>query len=279
MMNVQIKAGLVFITVLIAGCSTESETATTGKIPADTKRPQTSVVDKIPADTKRSQDVKHCENIEQILKPIVASMVAQKIPYSQDPANEWRDCSGNFLRLSSYVATQCPGVELVAPPGITDYAKGGDNKAPGEARSRTTRGIAKWYDGKGVFTPIYYDDTDLDQAPAALVANRNKIKPGTVLWFSRKKPVKADGKISLYKEAGGMINHMATVVKITKDDRGNVTGWDMYHGQNPKKGSGVTSHWWDWPAKYTSRGQQYPPGGFWSQRIVGIAESLIPHAQ
>ena len=74
-----------------------------------------------------------------------------------------------------------------------------------------------------------------------------------------------------------MINHMATVVRITKEDSGNVTGWDMYHGQNPKKGSGMTSHRWHWPATYTSNCQKYPPGGYWDQRIVGITENLIPH--
>ena len=96
-----------------------------------------------------------------------------------------------------------------------------------------------------VFTPIFYDNTALDQAPAAIVTYRNKTKPGTVLWFSHKMPVKANGKINLYKEPGGMINHTATVVRAIKDDKGNVKGWVMYHGHNPKKGSGVTIHWWD----------------------------------
>jgi len=261
-MNVQTKAGIVMIAVILAACSTAPVTVPVGKQPVQAKIPQ---------------DVKQCQNIEKVLQSIVVSMVAQKIPYSQNPSNEWRDCSGNFLRLSSYVADQCRDVQLVAPSGITDYTKGGRNKAPGGEQARTTRGIAKWYDDKDVFTPIFYDNTAIDQAPVTLVEIRNKIKPGTVLWFSREKPLKANGKINLYKENGGMINHMATVVRITKDDRGNVTGWDMYHGQNQEKGSGVTSHWWDWPAMYTSNGKKYPPGGYWSQRIVGITENLIPH--
>lgn len=54
-----------------------------------------------PVAAKLPPEAKHCEHIESILKPIVASMVQQAIPYPQDSANEWRDCSGNFLRLTA----------------------------------------------------------------------------------------------------------------------------------------------------------------------------------
>ncbi len=121
-MNIQTKAGLVLIAVLMAACSTAPVTVPVGKPPEQAKIPQ---------------DMKQCQNIEMVLQPIVVSMVAQKIPYSQSPSNEWRDCSGNFLRLSSYVANQCPGVQLVAPPGVTAYTKGGRNKAPGGEQARS----------------------------------------------------------------------------------------------------------------------------------------------
>ncbi|MEM7256221.1 MAG: hypothetical protein AAF404_02410, partial [Pseudomonadota bacterium] len=138
-------------------------------------------------------------------------MANQKIIYAQSPSNEWRDCSGNFLRLSSRIATVCPGVELAAPPGITRYVHGGNNKRPGMAQARTTRGLAHWYDKKGMFTPVYYDNTPIEQAPLALKEIRNRIKPGSVLWFAHRKPQSKDGKTSLYDEASGMINHMGTV--------------------------------------------------------------------
>ena len=215
-----------------------------------------------------------CHDINKVLQPVVTSMVEQRIPYTQSPADEWRDCSGNFLRISSYLAGQCPALDFAAPSGINDYRLGGNNKAPGPSEARTTRGIAAWYDERGMFTPVFYDETEIDEAPQSLSSLRNRIKPGTVLWFSLWKPVAADGKARLFEESGGMITHMGTVVSVTKDPRGNVSGWEMYHGQNQRKGSGITSHWWDWPVKFTSGGKRYPPGGYWNQRIVGMAESI-----
>lgn len=210
------------------------------------------------------------------IMPAIEWMDSQTIKYTQNPSDEWRDCSGNFLRLSSRIASLCPSAELVAPPGITRYSPEGNNKRPGVEQARTTRGVAAWYNERGMFEPIFYDGVTLTEAPAALRVVRNRIQPGSVLWFSRKKPLEVNGSEGLYKEAGGAINHMGTVVTVVKDENGNVTEWTMYHGQNTKSNNGITRHWWDWPKKYTLSGKQYPPGGYWTQRIVGFSESLIP---
>lgn len=206
--------------------------------------------------------------------PAIEWMRQQKIIYTQQPSDEWRDCSGNFLRLSSRIASQCPGVHLAAPPGIKAYAAGGDNKRPGREEARTTRGLAKWYDEKGLFVPVYYDGVDPLDAPASLIGLRNKIRTGTVLWFSPGVPMSAGGKSGLYDERRGVINHMGTVVSVTRDQAGNVTGWDMYHGQNERAHNGVTSHYW----KRSGRSRPVPQGGYGSQRIVGFAEHIIPPA-
>jgi hypothetical protein len=199
-------------------------------------------------------------------------MAEQRIIYTQSPSDEWRDCSGNFLRLSSRIASICPGLQLAAPPGISPYMNGGNNKRPGLEEARSTRGLARWYDDKGMFIPIFYDGTDPLDAPASLVRLRNRITTGTVLWFSPAVPSAAAGKPALYAEQGGVINHMGTVVSVTRDEAGNVTGWDMYHGQNPRMHNGVTSHFW----ARSGRSRPVPQGGYGSQRIVGFAESIIP---
>lgn len=209
--------------------------------------------------------------------PSIEWMASQTIIYTQDPSDEWRDCSGNFLRLSSHISEICD-VDLVAPPGVSKYVDVGSYQTPGNEEARTTRGIAEWYDQKNAFVPIFYDGVDITEAPEALKAIREKIKPGAVLWFSQRKPLATDGKEGLYREVGGAIGHMGTVTSVERDANGRVTGWDMYHGQNSRKHNGITSHWWDWPEMYTSRGQEYPPGGYWNQRIVGFAESLVPDA-
>lgn len=224
-----------------------------------------------------------------LLQPIVNKMVAQKIPYSQDPADEWRDCSGNFLRLSSYVAGRCPNlaVSLAAPAGIKDYDPARTrNRAPGGARARTTRQLAQWYHAQNRFIPIYYDDArSISSAPADLRAVRAQVQPGTVLWFAKRAPKKPQPVSALFDpQSAGRIVHMATVTAVRRDARtGLVTGFEMYHGRNTRHPGMVTKqHHWDWPASYLklnnddpSDDRAYPPFGNWSQFLVGIAP-LVP---
>lgn len=202
----------------------------------------------------------------------IAWMDSQKIIYTQARPDEWRDCSGNFLRLSSRIAASCPGIEMAAPEGITRYKHGETNTPPGKPKARTTRGLAKWYDDQGLFEPVFYDEADTYAAPGNLVKFRNQIKPGTVFWFSPGAPKSSDGKSGLYAEVGGAINHMGTVASITKDSDGNVVGWTMYHGQNARKHNGITTHKWE---KSGNR-VPVPQGGYGSQRIVGYAPYIVP---
>jgi hypothetical protein len=206
--------------------------------------------------------------------PAIDWMNSQEIIYTKQSPDEWRDCSGNFLRLSSRIATMCPGLKMAAPAGISKYVHNSDNTPPGKPKARTTRGLAKWYDEKGLFSPVFYDGEDTFAAPMKLANFRNKIKPGTVFWFSLRIPKTRDGIDSLYKEDGGAIGHMGTVVNVTKDDNDKVTAWTMYHGQNIKKNNGITHHKWE---KSGNR-RPIPQGGYDIQRIVGFAPYLIPNA-
>lgn len=209
-------------------------------------------------------------DLEEIIRPIAASMMSQQIPYTQDPADEWRDCSGNFLRLSSYLAEACPELNgrLVATRGIRDFEPGADNAAePASAAARTTRGIAKWYSDNQTFVPIYYDPEMGDRM--ALAKHRDLIRPGAVLWFSRKKPAKSSGLQPLFAR---QINHMGTVVSVERDAAGKVVRYKMFHGRSKGKKARVTvHHYWQWPAMFTNGGKKYPPLGYWDQYLVGIA--------
>ena len=208
-----------------------------------------------------------------ILSPIASKMVAQKIPYSQQAAGEWRDCSGNFLRLSSYLAEACPELNgsLVATKGIADYKRGANNTATATAAARTTRGIAKWYSQNGRFTPVYYDRGNR----AAVASHRHLIRPGAVLWFSRTAPKRSAGLTPLFAR---QINHMGTVISVQRNQNGDVVGYSMYHGRRPGKRATITEkHYWDWPRAYTSRGQSYPPLGYWKQYLVGIGSIAPAH--
>jgi|GEM_PF-5621991 len=223
-------------------------------------------------------------SMADILMPITEKMHRQHIAYSQvKNPDQWRDCSGNFLRLSSYVAAACPGNtdHLAAPPGITDYVPGGTNAIPGRAKARDSRSLGKWYHEQGRFMPIFYDDVmgNTAAAPQDLITNRNRIKPGSVLWFARAQPTRADGLDGLWGRgtSGAHINHMATVRAVTRDEGGNVVGFEMYHGRREGKPGAVTkSHFWEWPDRYTNGGTtKYPPLGYWGQYLVGIG-TLLP---
>lgn len=263
--------------VFLVGC--QSTPQTVPDKPANTSNPG-------PVTPNRSDWVVECAGarvtLGLLLQPIVTKMVAQKIPYSQDPANEWRDCSGNFLRLSSYLAQRCPDQEghLVATQGVRDYRPLGSNRVRAKAAARTTRQIARWYDKQDRFTPIYYDDApSLGAAPADLRRIRDQVRPGTVLFFSKGRPLAEQGKKPLFTPGRSTaIVHMATVTKVQLDSQsGQVLGFEMYHGRNARHPGMVTkSHFWDWPDHLTQDGaKQYPPFGNWSQRLVGIA-TLLP---
>lgn len=220
-----------------------------------------------------------------MLTPVVETLVAQKIPYSRTPANEWRDCSGNFLRLSSAVAAVCPehATNLIAPAGVKPYASDANNAVPFDVPYRSSRSVARWYHDKGLFVPIYYDDAPaVTDVPAKLLEHRHLIRPGAVVWFSRGRPQSGEGIDALFEKtgSGSHINHMATVTDVSRDDDGNVISYKMFHGHGrADKGTpaSVTDRqFFVWPARLLANGtKSYPPLGYWSQRLVGVG-TLVP---
>lgn len=222
--------------------------------------------------------------VASVLQPIVSSLVAQKIPYGRSSPKEWRDCSGNFLRLSSYVAAACPehAEQLVAAPGVSEYVAGGSNTVALERKARSSRGIAQWYHEQGRFTPIYYDDAQrLGDTPADLRKYRHLIQPGTVLWYSRGRPLAAAGVDPLFTRSETGINHMGTVTAVERNDSGEVVRYHIYHGhgKDGTPASVTKAHYWKWPDTYLAGGtKSYPPFGYWKQRVVGIGTLVEPLA-
>lgn len=258
------RTTIIASTILVAACASRAPT-----LPAiEPDQPETPdpIVSQPTAESMLVCDI----------EPALEWMQSQNIIYTQSPSDEWRDCSGNFLRLSSRIASMCSNVSMAAPAGVSKYIPGGDNKRPGLAEARTTRGLARWYDDKGLFVPVYYDDQDTYAAPPVLAEFRNKIQTGTVFWFSKEVPRSEQGIEHLYREGSGtrgIIGHMGTVVDVTRDDdTGDVIGWTMYHGQNPRVHNELTTHKWE---KSGVR-RPIPQGGYDIQRIVGFAPHLVP---
>lgn len=224
-------------------------------------------------------------DLQNVLTPLVDSLVAQKIPYTRQPANEWRDCSGNFLRLSSALAEACPdqAPRLIAPPGVAPYVAGQDNAVPIDLPYRSSRSVAAWYHDQSRFTPIFYDDApQVTDVPSQLLKHRELLRPGAVVWFSRGRPQSAEGVDALFKKTGtgSHINHMAVVTEVMRDDDGNVVSYKMFHGHGrADKGtpSSVTNRqFFEWPERFLANGSKsYPPLGYWSQRLVGVG-TIVP---
>lgn len=212
-------------------------------------------------------------SMSDLLRAVTNGMVNQRIPYSAAP-EEWRDCSGNFLRLSSYVASICPGSEadLAAPAGVDDYEPASTNHVSLQPEARSTRELARWYHAQERFVPIWYDETEPSEAPASLDALRHLIKPGAVLWFSYGRPLQADGIDQLFSRGPTRthINHIGTVVQVERDLQGRVVSYAMFHGRNRDKLATITvDH------RYESDGR-VPPFGYGSQHLVGIGALLPP---
>ena len=199
--------------------------------------------------------------------------------------DEWRDCSGNFLRLSSYVARQCAGNDehLAAPAGAVEpYSPNRASNRPSVAASaRTSIDLGRWYYEQGRFTPIYYDEVaDSVEAPYYLGNNLHRIKPGAVLWFSKAWPTEADGLEGLWSRQVGKakanISHMATVVRVHRDSTtGALTSFEMYHGRRETRPGKITkNHIWVLPSESSLTNPKYPKLDYWGQYVVGIGELL-----
>ncbi|MEN0064834.1 MAG: hypothetical protein AAGA48_22000 [Myxococcota bacterium] len=227
--------------------------------------------------------------LSTLLQPILEDMAAIEIPYTQDKTggDQLRDCSGNFLRVSSEVANQCVDARpyLAAsegvvpwknPPGKQNVFQGTHQKWTADGKNyeaRDTRGTARWYDKQGLFTPLYHDNKQsLTNASSALEAFRNTIKPGMVLWYAKsgKYFTEKYGKEPLFTRGVG-IRHMGVVHSVQRDpESGDVVGYKLYHGRkdDPKApDNDITEHKWDaW------RGQ--PPFGNGPDPLVGWAPLL-----
>jgi hypothetical protein len=215
-------------------------------------------------------------SMAELLPGIADGMVRQRIPYGWTSPDEWRDCSGNFLRFSSYVASACPAGrdDLAAPPGIADYLRGGDNVAGLLPRARDSRELARWYFEHDRFVPIWYDQPQKGGLPPLLEDSRYLIKPGAVLWFSANRPYERGGIEQLFARnvRGTQIKHLGTVVSVEHDDDGQVVGYAMYHGRNPDRAGSVTD---GHSIHGTGDG---PPFGNGGEFLVGIG-TLLPLAE
>ncbi len=269
-------------TVAVGGGQPASGDAAAGPARGPVDVPAADATGPSPAGEDPTQYFTQCGDsvvsLADVVVPIIDDLVSQGntsgtgepgIPYTQDPANELRDCSGNFLRVSSAVAAKCPNHAdaLVIAAGVRPWTPGGDNAFTGTIRARDSRSTARWYHDKGLFTPIFCDG-DTATLSADMAADADKIRPGAVIWYAHTDEciTRADGLEKLL----GRIDHVGTVRSVARDESGTVVSYEVYHGRRTGMGSGVDTL----VRVYTGLTPGIPPYGNWKEPVVGIAPIL-----
>jgi len=219
-------------------------------------------------------------SLSSIVQPITERMSETEIPYTQSKAggDQLRDCSGNFLRVSSHVAGQCKDGApwLAASEGVVDWIPGGGSKNVFEGTyqewtdedgnnhaARSSRGVARWYAKNGLFTPLWTNDDSLERF-------RDQIKPGMVVWFGRdgQSYTERAGTEKMFTHRIGIV-HMGVVHSVQRDEAtGDVVSYKMYHGRRPDPkapDNGITDH-------------SYEPGGSWEVPFGNGRDPLVAWA-
>jgi hypothetical protein len=178
--------------------------------------------------------------LADLLPSIADSIARQHIPYSLSDPDEWRDCSGVFLRLSSYVAGVCPSerAHLAAPAGVSAYVAGASNVLGLRPAARSSRDLARWYQDEGRFVALEYPPGQ--SLRATLDRYRYLIKPGSVLWFARRPSGTEEPRRLFVKTEDAGIRHVGTVVATERDEDGRVVQYSMYHAGNTGRDATVT---------------------------------------
>jgi len=163
----------------------------------------------------------------------------KKITYNSEPLS---DCSGMFIRLLQSLEKECNQHTFLDPK-----------------KTRSSRGIAKWYYDQGNFVMI---------KDASKIGHL--IQAGAVLFFGRSGKKYDQLNIDLLTSSQG-IEHVGTVTKVVKDGAGNVVSYEMFHGRSTGKIAQRTNYHDLHPKR-----KELPPFGNWNQQLVGIAYVVRP---
>jgi len=177
-----------FVLSLASGCASQNVATTLSEPIA--KAVEVVVKPKVPS------------TAEEATLEIAKSFEELKLGYSFK-ADEMRDCSGMFLRLSEQLKERFPQV-----------------LAPQAQDARSSRDIASWYADQDRLVEI--------EDPALA---RDLIHPGAVMFYA----VKA-------KKGSGRISHIGVVTEVERDGAGHVTGYKLFHARGKGEIAAITGH-------------------------------------
>lgn len=183
------------------------------------------------------------EALSRDLTLLSERMERDSLWYDSKNPSRLQDCSGIFHQIIRHIAQKCD--RSIYP-------------TPGEARS--TRALARWYQGIDGFTVV--------NDPMAM---RKQIRPGSVMFFGksgqRYENLTAEMLAAEYPHH--IITHIGIVTEVSYDDAGEVKGYVMMHGRR----EGVIAQRSHYHSVEPPR-LGYPILGNWNQQWVGLAYAM-----
>ncbi len=193
-----------------------------------------------------------------VLETIARELEAKNLAYVSSLG---QDCSGIFHQIKDSVQLRIPA--------LADKSK---YAYPSFRDDRNSRQIAGWY--------YRHNNLHIVQNP---MADRNKIRPGTVMFFGRTDEKYSNMDIGLLANAdkfihdgqNGKIYHVAIVTSVEKDEQGNVAKYTIMHGRNTKYPASRSSGNYDGPGGFGKAFAEFPFGN-WNQQWVAMAYIETP---
>lgn len=228
--------------------------------PLETNPPKPVVSENASGNGRLGERAVDEQRLADVLDLIAQDLEAQNLAYDRTIG---QDCSGIYHKIKDQLQRKFSA--------LGDKSK---YTYPSFHPDRNTRQIANWY----------YLHNNLYIVKDAM-ADRNKIRPGSVMFFGRTDEKFNNPDIATLtnadvfqhdKAAGkGKIYHVGVVTKVEKDDAGNVVRYTLMHGRNTRHPASRTSGNYDGPGGYGRAFQKFPFGN-WNQQWVAVANIETP---
>jgi len=176
-------------------------------------------------------------DIANPLREVVTALEEKSLLYATGPLT---DCSGIFHRVMLGLKHRCPAKDF---PSVDGY--------------RDSRALARWYHERGKLRLIRNAEESTDL-----------LKPGAVLFFGRNGSEYRNFSVDdlLIPQKG--IAHLGVVVKVHKNESGQVLHYELFHGHGSKGKTPASVT--DWHKRTPTR-SGYPPFGNGRQQWVAVA--------
>lgn len=189
--------------------------------------------------------------MSEVLSSIADNIETEKLEYNSDLL---QDASGIYHKIKNEFQKRMPTL-----------SEGKSFQYPLSINVRTTRQIADWY----------FKNDNLLLVQDALTS-RNNIRPGSVMFYGKSEESFQNINIDQLTDrknnytTNGIIQHIAVVTSVKKDQNGNVEEYTIMHGRRPGKIAFRSTS----KEIQSTNTKGLPPYGNWKQQWVAIAPTI-----